>query len=104
MHNRRRLLAPAVALLLAIFQSKPSPFCLLDEVDAALDEANIERFTLVVQEFLKDSQFVIVTHSRRTMTIADVIYGITMQEQGVSKKVSVRFAGEEEVETDTAVA
>jgi chromosome segregation protein len=95
----------AVALLLAIFKSKPSPFCLLDEVDAALDEANIERFTLVIQEFLKDSQFVIVTHSRRTMTIADVIYGITMQEQGVSKKVSVRFAGEEQkVETDSAVA
>ncbi len=95
----------AVALLMAIFKSKPSPFCLLDEVDAALDEANIERFILVVQEFLEDSQFVIVTHSRRTMAVADVIYGITMQEQGVSKKVSVRFAGEEEtVPTDTAVA
>jgi len=95
----------AVALLMAIFKSKPSPFCLLDEVDAALDEANIERFTLVVQEFLQDSQFVIVTHSRRTMSIADVIYGITMQEQGVSKKVSVRFAGEEEtVPADSAVA
>jgi chromosome segregation protein len=95
----------AVALLMAIFKSKPSPFCLMDEVDAALDEANIERFTLVVQEFLADSQFVIITHSRRTMTIADVIYGITMQEQGVSKKVSVRFAGEEETEeVDTAVA
>ncbi|KPK78181.1 MAG: hypothetical protein AMJ79_00410 [Phycisphaerae bacterium SM23_30] len=95
----------AVALLMAIFQSKPSPFCLLDEVDAALDEANIERFTLVVQEFLKDSQFVLITHSRRTMAVADVIYGITMQEQGVSKKVSVRFAGEEEhLETGAAVA
>ena len=95
----------AVALLMAIFKSKPSPFCLLDEVDAALDEANIERFTLVVQEFLKDSQFVIITHSRRTMAIADVIYGITMQEQGVSKKVSVRFAGQEAPEEiDTAVA
>jgi len=95
----------AVALLLAIFKSKPSPFCLLDEVDAALDEANNERFNLVVQEFLQSSQFVIITHSRRTMTIADVIYGVTMQEQGVSKKVSVRFAGESaDVPTDTAVA
>jgi chromosome segregation protein len=95
----------AVALLLAIFKSKPSPFCLLDEVDAALDEANIERFCLLVQEFLKDSQFIIITHSRRTMSIADVIYGITMQEQGVSKKVSVRFDREEEPENaGTAVA
>lgn len=86
----------AVALLLAIFKSKPSPFCVLDEVDAALDEANVERFTLVVKEFLSESQFVIITHSRRTMNIADVIYGVTMQEQGVSKKVAVRFAGEDE--------
>ncbi|MBN1766835.1 MAG: hypothetical protein JW860_16395, partial [Sedimentisphaerales bacterium] len=95
----------AVSLLLAIFKSKPSPFCLLDEVDAALDEANIERFTLLIQEFLTDSQFIIITHSRRTMSIADVIYGITMQEQGVSKKVAVRFTGEEnEQESSPAVA
>jgi len=95
----------AAALLLAIFRSKPSPFCLLDEVDAALDEANIERFILLVQEFLADSQFIIITHSRRTMSIADTIYGITMQEQGVSKKVSVHFSGEEATtEVGTAVA
>ncbi len=94
----------AVALLLAIFKSKPSPFCLMDEVDAALDEANNERFNLVVQEFLKDSQFVIITHSRRTMTIGDVLYGVTMQEQGVSKKVAVKFNASEEEGTDTAVA
>ena len=86
----------AVALLMAIFKSKPSPFCLLDEVDAALDEANVERFTLVVKEFLEESQFVIITHSRRTMNVADIIYGVTMQEQGVSKKVSVRFVGEDD--------
>ena len=86
----------AVALLMAIFKSKPSPFCLLDEVDAALDEANVERFTLVVKDFLADSQFVVITHSRRTMNVADVIYGVTMQEQGVSKKVSVRLVGEDE--------
>jgi len=94
----------AVALLMGIFRSKPSPFCLLDEVDAALDESNVERFNLVVREFLTDSQFVIITHSRRTMSIADVIYGVTMQEQGVSRKVSVRFSGEEEEDPGTAVA
>ncbi len=90
----------AVALLMAIFKSKPSPFCLLDEVDAALDEANTERFTLVVREFIKESQFIIITHARRTMAIADIIYGVTMQEQGVSKKVSVRFSGDEPVADD----
>jgi chromosome segregation protein len=81
----------AVALLLAIFRSKPSPFCILDEVDAALDDANIGRFTGVLREFLDRSQFIIVTHSKRTMASADVLYGITMQESGVSKKVAVRF-------------
>ena len=81
----------AVALLLAIFRSKPSPFCILDEVDAALDEANIGRFTAVLREFLDRSQFIIITHSKRTMACADVLYGITMQESGISKQVAVRF-------------
>ena len=86
-----------VALLMSIFKSKPSPFCILDEVDAALDEANNERFNLIVQEFLDQSQFIIITHSKRTMQIADMLYGVTMQEQGVSKRVcgevrSDRFA------------
>ncbi|MGA2032700.1 MAG: AAA family ATPase [Thermoguttaceae bacterium] len=80
-----------VALLLAIFRSKPSPFCVLDEVDAALDEANIDRFTKVLRDFLAWTQFVIVTHSKKTMTCATTIYGVTMQESGVSKQVSVRF-------------
>lgn len=80
-----------VALLLAIFRSRPSPFCVLDEVDAALDEANIDRFTRVLREFLSLTQFVIVTHSKRTVTCADTIYGITMEESGVSKRVSVRL-------------
>ena len=88
----------AVALLMAIFKSKPSPFCLLDEVDAALDEANVERFNLVVKDFLNEAQFVIITHSRRTMSIADVIYGVTMQERGVSKRVAVRFADSEQLD------
>ncbi len=80
-----------VALLLAIFRSRPSPFCVLDEVDAALDEVNIDRFTQVIQDFLTWTQFIIVTHSKKTMTAADTIYGVTMQESGVSKQVSVRF-------------
>ncbi|MGD0898069.1 MAG: chromosome segregation protein SMC [Thermoguttaceae bacterium] len=80
-----------VALLLAMFRSRPSPVCVLDEVDAALDEANIDRFTKVLQDFLAWTQFIIVTHSKKTMTAANTLYGITMQESGVSKQVSVRF-------------
>jgi len=81
----------AVALLLAIFRSKPSPFCILDEVDAAIDEANIGRFTAVLRDFLDLSHFIIITHSKRTMAVADVLYGVTMQESGISKRVAVRF-------------
>ncbi len=80
-----------VALLLAIFRSRPSPFCVLDEVDAALDEANIERFVGVLKEFLAWTQFIVVTHSKKTMICASTLYGITMQESGVSKRVAVRF-------------
>ena len=80
-----------VALLLAIFRSRPSPFCVLDEVDAALDEANIDRFTQVLKDFLAWTQFIIVTHSKKTMICANTIYGLTMQESGVTKQVSVRF-------------
>jgi chromosome segregation protein len=81
----------AVALLLAIFQFRPSPFCILDEVDAPFDEANIGRFVNVLHDFLNWTKFVIVTHSKKTMTAATTIYGVTMQESGVSKRVSVRF-------------
>ncbi len=80
-----------VALLLAVFRSKPSPFCVLDEVDAALDEANIGRFVAVLRDFLSFTQFVIVTHSKKTMSGGDTLYGITMEESGVSKRVAVRF-------------
>jgi chromosome segregation protein len=81
----------ALALLFAVFKSKPSPFCFLDEVDAALDEANNERFNMLVREFQKDSQFIIITHAKRTMSIAETLFGITMQTRGVSKKISVSF-------------
>lgn len=81
----------SVALLLAIFRSRPSPFCVLDEVDAALDEANIDRFIKLLQDFPGCSQFILITHSKRTMTCAQTIYGVTMQEAGVSRQISVRF-------------
>lgn len=81
----------AVALLLAIFQYRPSPFCVLDEVDAPFDEANIGRFVSVLTEFLDWTKFIIVTHSKKTMTASTTLYGVTMQESGVSKQVAVRF-------------
>jgi chromosome segregation protein len=84
----------ALALLVGIFQYAPSPFCILDEVDAPLDEANIGRFTELVKEMSVQTQFVLITHSKKTMSIAPVLYGVTMQEPGVSKLVSVRFGGE----------
>ena len=81
----------AVALLLSIFRSRPSCFCVLDEVDAALDDSNVERFGRVVRQFTDRSHFIVITHNKRTMTIADRLFGVTMQERGVSTRVSVRF-------------
>jgi chromosome segregation protein len=81
----------AVTLLLAIFQYRPSPFCVLDEVDGPLDEANVERFTNVLKDFLNWTKFVVVTHSKKTMTAATTLYGVTMQESGISKRVAVQF-------------
>lgn len=81
----------AIALIMAIFQAKPSPFCILDEVDAALDEANVERFTNVIRKFQNSTQFIMITHHKRSMTVGDVLYGVTMEESGVSKRMAVRF-------------
>ena len=82
----------ALALLFAIFRYKPSPFCILDEVDAPLDEVNNERFVRLVRDMARDTQFIVITHSRRTMEAADVLYGVTMEEAGCSRLVSVSFA------------
>jgi chromosome segregation protein len=84
----------ALALLIAIFRYQPSPFCILDEVDAPLDEANVGRFTRLVADMSGQTQFIIVTHNRKTMEMAPVLYGVTMQEPGVSKLVSVRWEGD----------
>ena len=81
----------AIALLFAIYLVKPSPFCVLDEIDAPLDDANIDRFTKIIRDFSQDTQFVVVTHNKRTMEAASTLYGVTMQEEGVSKLVAVRF-------------
>jgi chromosome segregation protein len=81
----------AVALLFAILKLKPSPFCILDEIDAALDEANISRYTNYLKTFCDDTQFVLITHRKTTMEIADILYGVAMEEEGISKLISVKL-------------
>ncbi len=80
-----------IALLFAIFKSRPSPFCILDEVDAALDETNVHRFVVLLESFKETSQFILITHNKITMAMADRLYGVTMQEKGVSKRVAVEL-------------
>jgi chromosome segregation protein len=89
----------ATALLFAIYLVKPSPFCILDEVDAPLDDANIDRFTRILRKFSADTQFIVVTHNKRTMEAANALYGVTMEEEGVSKIVTVRFNQSSQVAT-----
>ena len=81
----------AIALLFSILKVRPVPFCILDEVEAALDEANVIRFAQYIKQFSKDTQFIVITHRKGTMENCDVLYGVTMQESGVSKIVSVRM-------------
>jgi chromosome segregation protein len=84
----------AVALLFAIYMVRPSPFCILDEMDAPLDESNINRFLKLLDRFVEQSQFVIITHNKRTIARADVLYGVTMEERGISKLIGMRLAAE----------
>src|SRR6201987_3111998 len=81
----------AVALLFAIYMVRPSPFCVLDEMDAPLDESNINRFIKVLERFVSQSQFIIITHNKRTIAKADILYGVTMEERGVSKLVGMKM-------------
>jgi chromosome segregation protein len=92
----------AIALLFAIYLVKPSPFCILDEVDAPLDDANIDRFVRLLREFSEKTQFIVVTHNKKTMEVADCLYGVTMEEPGVSKLVSVRWNRERPAEAEPA--
>lgn len=87
----------AIALLFSILRVRPVPFCILDEVEAALDEANVVRFARYVKQFSKDTQFIVITHRKGTMEEADVLYGVTMQESGVSRLVSVRLEDTKEL-------
>ncbi|MCE5257320.1 MAG: AAA family ATPase, partial [Spirochaetaceae bacterium] len=94
----------AIALLFATYMVKPSPFCFLDEIDAALDEANVIRFVNLLREFSKTSQFIVITHNKKTMAGADVLLGVTMEESGVTKAIAIRLERQQSGETTVALA
>ncbi|MFC2150746.1 hypothetical protein ACFLQV_04510, partial [Calditrichota bacterium] len=91
----------AIALLFAIYQVRPSPFCILDEVDAPLDDSNILRFNNLIRQFAQDTQFMMVTHNKRTMEAADCLYGVTLAADGSSSLVSVKISQTDEGKTET---
>src|ERR1700735_2243886 len=84
----------AMALLFAIFEVKPAPFCILDEIDAPLDDSNVQRFVNVVKQFVDRCQFIIITHNKCTMAIADVLFGVSMEERGISKLLTMEFSNQ----------
>ncbi|MBI3193608.1 MAG: AAA family ATPase, partial [Ignavibacteriae bacterium] len=94
----------AISLLFAIYLVKPSPFCILDEVDAPLDDSNIDRYTRMIKKFSNNTQFIVVTHNKRTMEAAQALYGVTMEEEGVSKLVTVRFNEQAKVRSATVAS
>jgi hypothetical protein len=96
------MLGRILALLFALFRSKPSPFCILDEVDGPLDESNISRFMQLVRDFTDETQFIIITHSQLTMGMMDSIWGVTQQERGISKVIGLQYAKMEEMSGDGA--
>ena len=94
----------AIAILFSILRLKPMAFCVLDEIEAALDEANVDRFARYLQKFSEETQFIVITHRKPTMEMADALFGVTMQEKGVSKMVSVKLADVANITGDSALA